>query len=149
MLELLAGLSKVATLSTSLQPALHPADAAEERLTRLRSHTETVDEQSTPRRARHFSEDLGAKKFKGLTAIACHPRIGTEGRMKDASHPDGTIAKNNFVTVSKTVVIYGSSGLPAQVLQVAKVESLSLCLLQRQGEAGILGGAFSGLLGSQ
>ena len=38
------------------------------------------------------------------------PRIGTEGRMKDASHPDGTIAQNKFATVTKPVIIYGSGG---------------------------------------
>jgi len=36
--------------------------------------------------------------------------IGTEGRMKDASHPDGTIAQNKFATVTKPVIIYGSGG---------------------------------------
>ena len=66
----------------------------------------------------HFNMYATCKHSFGnfALAVACpqHPcaqsRIGTEGRMKDASHPDGTIAQNTFATVTKPVIIYGSGG---------------------------------------
>ena len=44
--------------------------------------------------------------------------------MKDASHPDGTIAKNQFVTVAKPVIIYGSNGLSALSTMTCTVQKV-------------------------